>query len=194
MILRIEELGPREASRFDQGQHLKCARQSGTRAQACTWASSALCGCEGSASDLLARALLQAAFPVSALPGLSLLGSQVQKSSLFLKKTPQLFEAAPFNSRHCLDLFIADQRPNSPLPPSARERPAPLGHAREASREWRKPQGRRQSDNPAVAARLVGTVGSGHVLWVPRCELFLLCFKQLYKLLFIEDTMYIYFR
>lgn len=89
MILRIEELGPREASRFDQGQHLECTRQSGTRAQAHTWASSSLCGCEGSASDLLARALLQAPFPASALPGLSLLGSQVQKSS-FLKKKKKI--------------------------------------------------------------------------------------------------------
>lgn len=70
MILWIEELGPREASRFDQGQHLECARQSGTRAQARAWASSSLCGWEGSASDLLARALLQAPFPISALPGL----------------------------------------------------------------------------------------------------------------------------
>lgn len=86
LLIILEELGPREASRCDQHQHLKCGGQSRTRAQACARASSALCGCEVSASDLLAQAPLLSPVPVSALTGFSLRGSQVQNR--FFKELP----------------------------------------------------------------------------------------------------------
>ncbi|XP_057358090.1 biorientation of chromosomes in cell division protein 1-like 1 isoform X3 [Manis pentadactyla] len=70
-------------------------------------------------------------------------------------RTPQLFEAPPFNSHHCLD-FAADQRPSCPLPPSAKEKSALRGRAREASRGWRRPPERRQSGSPAARGRRRG--------------------------------------
>lgn len=131
-------------------------------------------------------------------PGFFLRGSRVPKSFVF-KNAPKALEAAPFNSRHRLD-FCSLQIKGAAVPVyEAQERgqPARGAHARPAAGGG----GPREEGEAAVLTGRPGRRLSSQTRGRTRmcCEFlgasfFLLCFTQLYKLLFIEDIMYIYFR